>query len=591
MTQERSPVVILLYESGGIRMGRILLLVLLLISLSLVSSGPSFSSSLLDPGISTVWNAGHTTPIYQHMFAQVSTQRTQCKVMPSSSHANVGSHFYPGAQVAPSFVMHNWTDTALIVFEECRYSDIGSSVVRFVRLRKRPPFLEEVSEHIWDGFDAVQSPTIAYTLDQETLVVAFWAILPNDTSWTLITVRSTNHGRDWNPYDRIAVETYPVDVSLFSPAPGKMLLYYQQVIGGRIVLAVPLSHSWKVNPWRLYFGDRRIETRSSISWILTNYSDPKARIILFVDAGKLTSTYSYFMWSKPFFKRMENAQALDLYNTGTCNSLPDYEHTPLPYVTDRMWCRDIDWTMRRNAGNLRVTADPMTGIIYGVGSREVQGEPRLVQSRTCDVDMVHCGSIALATLNLTEVTLVDECEPVIARRETDCTYVKTRYDRACLKWAAYMEADGFEPTCVDIEPALHPTVAMGIAVNNQSVVAVVYYLTTKSPTMANFAVQTKIAFFKHTVRLFDILLDTFDARNLAYSHGYFSGDAIPIQADGADFILVDAMETCLMKKGVCKHSVANSLSKNATKVVDDEPWRSTIVLSRVRISPPWHAGR
>jgi len=79
------------------------------------------------------------------------------------------------AQVSPRIALHNWTDTALVAFEEGVLQSGGARTVRVARLPSRMPFDREPTlVHTFRPIDAdgvLAQPTIAYSADTQTAAI------------------------------------------------------------------------------------------------------------------------------------------------------------------------------------------------------------------------------------------------------------------------------------------------------------------------------------------------------------------------------------------------------------------------------------
>jgi hypothetical protein len=131
-----------------------------------------------------------------------------------------------------------------------------------------------------------------------------------------------------------------------------------------------------------------------------------------------------------------------------------------------------------------------------------------------------------------------------------------------------------------IDLAGGPSVAMGIAVNNESVVAIVYERNTPGAPNATFSVDIQVAFFQLGRRLGLVHLQSYNARKQARWGGTYGGSEYPIQADGRDFILAYSR----VGEGVTDPDAPDAVPPREGKVNDDYA-RSRIVFVRIEHVP------
>jgi hypothetical protein len=479
--------------------------------------------------------------------------------------ANRGPDIYVGTSVpchkncvdlsVVRFAVHNWTDTICVVTVEASVLHVTC-----IRPEESEPSIFTDSRHKYE------EAAITYTFDQRRLVVVAIATLNQGFLMEigLLTLTSDNHGRDWDWQSSIILRddsyTIPSPRLLSDPGPHGVDTHkiVHLVVGSKHFITYDGAHSWSAHrtAFTSYVGELvdAFLTNSTELTVVFKHDDAfwitssTTRGRSFRPARRLSSSYvrqpnEYYRWpnglSPAHHTTLLDPQRQDEYLGLAVHPLS----TAYPKTVG------LGGHLMPGLGLERWARDPRTNAVYIVGSdasdrfaNKSTQQFVTVSARTCLPEDANP-----ACFDEDDIEAAPLCDAYASPgRASECLRVPIVRDRAVLSVASLSEGAHPDPTETGVSHDQQASVALAIAVNNESVIGVVYAQVSLPYVPDAFIIEVRIAMFGteggggSIRRLFDIPIDTMDANRLRVpSLGGYSGlDGLPLVADGRDFRMI-----------------------------------------------------
>jgi hypothetical protein len=488
---------------------------------------------------------------------------------------------YRYTQVAARFVQHNWTDSALVAFEESRDAFGCSMGIRVLQVDRRSPLSvrQLTSFSPPSGYACLEGPVLSFSKNGDRLGLLIHAIAVQPSPYVVKHVRlfyeSDTLGREWrgptvfpSPIDGVVAHAL---VPSFV-GQGWTIVWLSPSVVFEDVELTPTKNS-------LLTLVPHVEYKSDVHWPNFPFAllrDGNRTILQL--ATSLVEPALGMRWGRMIGRRERNYFSPSPFVYPPRYTLYDMAYQPCDLAVHAI-CRfypNASATLRHGLGQLRVANDPHTGFVVFVGSAAdgpFTWPSILVGAQSCSTLDVYPGCDSNVTLR--------ECDPNPIVRRAECQRVPLGLETALVRVADGWTQDPNSSAAFLVHTnTAEPAVALGLAINSGSKLAVVYEVLLASTPDA-FLVSLRVAGFdlmqRPIRRLGEVELWRYNARQQAHSHGAFSGDGIQIEADGSDFILVFSQ----VNSAHLANMTDAPITPHSVPYVDETRDRSRVVFARI----------